>query len=185
MTGEKICVTCYLGAKRKASVVKESLVASEAEPAIMRSSRKGYKHPGDDILERLIKYHQANLSLIAESLFENQGIEVSKSAIAGWIRKDEKLRALAVGIRKDRTRAKTIGGRRIPLSEIELKVLCTPGESVEEISKRIFEEGGREGGGSIKTAIRSILLKEGKKTLEEVRRKRGIVLEPREEAVKK
>lgn len=67
----------------------------------------------------------------------------------------------------------------LPLADEEWEILRTPGESAEEIASKLQKAGGRIG-----ILRENILLKKNAATLEEVRKKLGIVLEFQEELTK-
>ncbi len=205
------------GRKNPKPVVVEARETKEVEKARnVRKVRESIcKHPGEDVIERLMREHDAYLSPMVVSL-ENQGIKSRESELSKWIGENLRLRKLAAEIRKTRAGKKAETRQRkprpilsrprtetprlekpakeqteyvpvetkkevfnLPLSEEELEILKIPGESVKEISERFPLGGGR-----VESLIASILLKKNATTLEEVRKKLGIILGSQEEVIK-
>lgn len=107
--------------------------------------RKATKHPGRERLAQLIRKYNGHLSSIAEHLLEEEGIEVSESAISRWIKRDTELKQLARKIRETRERLPTTAPTAVlkPIRERILEVLQgaqeagTPSLAVGEIAKKI------------------------------------------------
>ena len=199
---QKICYTCYARIKRyRAEGISRPIPEFGTEKEKETEGRPNSKHPGNEVLEQLMRDCRVNLSLMKRYLFRNKGIEASIGTISKWILKERKLRELAVEIRENRlsqasylSKAKVPQPEKpakeqtgyiprqvsgLPLSKEELEVLNTPGESAEEIAGKLQKAGGR-----ISLIRENILFKKNAATLEEVREKLGIVLEPQKEVVK-
>lgn len=137
-TGKNICAACHLRAKceeARLSVSTKSLPASVAEPVVVKPPRRGSKHPGNDVLERLIRDCQANLSLMVGFLLKNQGIKARANELSKWIRGDDGLRKLAADVRKARVGKKAEVSQRKPYP-----VLSQPKTEVAQLEKPAREQ---------------------------------------------
>ena len=142
-TGKNICSTCRLRAKReeaRLSVPTKSLPASVTESVAVKPLRRGFKHPGNDVLERLIRGCQANLSLMAEFLLKNQGIGISVSELSIWIRGDDGLRKLAAEVRKARVRKARVEREAEVRQRKPRPVLSQPKTEVAQLEKPAREQ---------------------------------------------